>query len=113
MAATQKYSQSTMQKAIGKFISGKTPTEISNELNVPRRTIRNWIVKHKEGGLDHIHHWILDSPNGPLSRGVCFCGKENYFPNSSDVNGHWTKQNGKRPDPNIKMALRTKKAKKK
>ena len=28
------------------------------------------------------HYWILDSPNGPLSRGLCRdCGEEKDFPN--------------------------------
>jgi hypothetical protein len=29
------------------------------------------------------HHWIIDSAEGPLSKGVCkHCGAENYFHNS-------------------------------
>jgi hypothetical protein len=29
-----------------------------------------------------IHYWIVESPNGPTSRGVCkFCGEEKEFAN--------------------------------
>jgi allophanate hydrolase subunit 2 len=28
------------------------------------------------------HHWVIDSPAGPTSRGFCtLCGAENDFPN--------------------------------
>ena len=28
------------------------------------------------------HHWIIDSPRGPTSKGVCkFCGAQNEFDN--------------------------------
>ena len=30
----------------------------------------------------HAHHWILDTPNGPTSRGECkHCGATREFPN--------------------------------
>jgi len=29
------------------------------------------------------HYWLIDSPNGPASRGICkFCGEEKDFYNS-------------------------------
>ncbi|MBI2305377.1 MAG: hypothetical protein HYU86_11610 [Chloroflexi bacterium] len=29
------------------------------------------------------HHWVIDRPAGPTSRGVCkVCGEEKYFSNS-------------------------------
>jgi hypothetical protein len=31
------------------------------------------------------HHWIIDTPNGAMSRGVCkVCGLEKEFPNSAE-----------------------------
>ncbi|MCY3920754.1 MAG: hypothetical protein OXG38_13275 [Chloroflexi bacterium] len=31
------------------------------------------------------HHWLIDSPNGPISTGHCkLCGCERQFPNSSE-----------------------------
>ena len=36
-----------------------------------------------EGEDKCCHYWVIDSPNGPTSRGVCkFCGTENYFHNT-------------------------------
>ena len=30
-----------------------------------------------------VHHWMIDSPSGPASRGVCRkCGQEKDFPNA-------------------------------
>ncbi len=32
-----------------------------------------------------VHHWVIASPNGETSRGVCkICGMERDFPNSAD-----------------------------
>lgn len=29
-----------------------------------------------------VHYWVIDSPEGPMSRGMCkFCGAENQFQN--------------------------------
>ncbi len=31
------------------------------------------------------HHWVIDPPNGSVSRGVCkFCGEERSFNNSAE-----------------------------
>ena len=31
------------------------------------------------------HHWLIESPNGAMSRGVCkICGLEKEFPNSAE-----------------------------
>ena len=30
-----------------------------------------------------VHHWMIDSPSGPASRGACMkCGAEKDFPNT-------------------------------
>ncbi len=35
-----------------------------------------------QGGLGCQHHWLIDSPNGPVSRGICrVCGEEREFLN--------------------------------
>ena len=32
-----------------------------------------------------LHHWRIESPNGPTSMGRCkHCGAERHFPNSSE-----------------------------
>jgi hypothetical protein len=31
------------------------------------------------------HHWLIESPNGAMSKGVCkICGLEKEFPNSAE-----------------------------
>ncbi len=32
----------------------------------------------------HIHHWVVESPNGPFSIGTCTCGETKEFRNSSE-----------------------------
>ena len=37
------------------------------------------------------HHWVLDPPEGPVSKGVCrSCGEERDFPNYQEGGGGWT-----------------------
>ncbi len=40
------------------------------------------------------HHWIIETPNGPISKGKCqLCGEEREFNNSIDFQGAaWTSQ---------------------
>ena len=43
-----------------------------------------------------IQHWMLESPNGRLSEGICKkCGESKMFPNlmpwMEEGNSHWTK----------------------
>ena len=36
------------------------------------------------------HHWVIDSPNGPVSRGVCkICGAEHGFRNYAENAPYW------------------------
>lgn len=35
------------------------------------------------------HHWLIDRPNGPTSKGVCrLCSEERDFPNYIEGNPH-------------------------
>lgn len=38
------------------------------------------------------HHWIIETPNGPVSKGRCrLCGAEREFSNSTDFSAaSWT-----------------------
>jgi len=37
-----------------------------------------------------VHHWKIDSSNGPHSNGYCLrCGSERLFANSVDSDYHW------------------------
>ena len=40
------------------------------------------MAERAEAGADCSHHWIIESPKGPTSRGVCkHCGAEKEFLN--------------------------------
>lgn len=41
------------------------------------------------------HHWMIASPNGPVSEGVCkLCGERSEFRNSMPISG-WDRQGAK------------------
>ena len=42
----------------------------------------NGVVKEADTNIRCTHHWRIDSPEGPTSRGVCkLCGEEKDFYN--------------------------------
>lgn len=42
---------------------------------------------------DCVHHWVLESPNGPTSKAVCEkCDAKDEFPNAVPENPRWTQQ---------------------
>ena len=42
--------------------------------------------------IDCVHHWVIESPNGPLSQGVCkLCGLGAQFRNSIQETG-WDRE---------------------
>ena len=45
------------------------------------------------------HHWIIETPDGPISKGKCqLCGEEREFNNSTDFQGTaWTSQTRRYP----------------
>jgi len=87
----EKYQDITKSRIVGCHIAGKTATEISNEFNIPRRTVRNWIELYSEGKLEHVHHWIVESPNGPFSVATCkYCEDQTVMKNSIEGVTHWT-----------------------
>ena len=37
-----------------------------------------------------IHHWIIEPPNGPKSKGICIkCGDVSLFPNEIMLTAEW------------------------
>ena len=47
-------------------------------------------------GSDCRHHWKIESPNGPTSRGECvLCGEEGEFKNSIPISG-WDRSGAQR-----------------
>lgn len=70
---------------------GRSQREVARDLNVPRRTIRQWWNDYESGDISvslspHAHSWVLTSPNNYSTvRGlcmVCFEYREGYFHNS-------------------------------
>jgi hypothetical protein len=41
--------------------------------------------------MNHVHHWIIDTPNGRTSEARCSCGAVREMSNvfSQDVEGKW------------------------
>ena len=45
-------------------------------------------------GKQHIHHWLIAPPNGPVSNGECSCGATREFRNSTD-DSIWDRTEGR------------------
>ena len=54
------------------------------------------MVNEEENESECRHHWMIDSPNGPTSQGVCeLCGERGEFKNSMPVSG-WDRAGAQR-----------------
>ena len=57
--------------------NGIVTNEISRITGYARSTCQRWVNRYKKkeirfkGIPSHPHHFIVDTPNGPISRGVC------------------------------------------
>ena len=60
------------------------------------------------------HHWLIESPHGPISKGVCrLCGDEKGFRNSLEIppiedNKDSTKSEGSAKNNNLTVPLNKK-----
>lgn len=53
------------------------------------------------------HHWMIDSPEGPTSKGYCrFCGEERWFVNGYDRRKAYEKRRQDRLDSKRERVLR-------
>lgn len=44
--------------------------------------------RHEEASVGCVHHWVIETPAGAVSRGECKrCGEMRFFPNSDDNAG--------------------------
>ena len=49
--------------------------------------------------IECVHEWLIDSPNGPVSKGECLnCGQVSEFKNSMPVSGWDRTDNSKKTD---------------
>ena len=76
--------------------------EFALELGVPLKTVQDWIYRgtapspENQKKLDEFivcaHHWVIDTPSGPVSQGTCnMCGEVREFNNSTET-GIWRTQ---------------------
>ena len=76
---------------------GFSVRELAYQLEVPHKTVEDWVYRGvapspaNQRKLDAFmackHHWEIDRPNGPVSRGVCkLCQEVREFENSINEN---------------------------
>ena len=96
------YPTGTIVRALLRYRAGSSQREISEIMEIPRSTIRGWLSSFDSGRIgsrvgDHSHIWIIDSPNGAFSTGICsICFNAKDFPNYGRSNTYWPEvENGK------------------
>ncbi len=77
---------------------GLSVRQLAFELEVPLKTVQDWVYRGvvpsptNQEKLDEVvactHHWIIETPEGPVSKGTCrMCGAEREFSNSIEYHG--------------------------
>ena len=82
---------------------GLSVRELAVQLEVAPKTVEDWVYERggpSRGNAERLtdfiasncaHHWMIESPNGPLSEGVCQrCGEKREFTNSAESTSMWT-----------------------
>jgi len=79
--------------------NGIATNEIARITGYARSTCQRWVNRYKNKEIrfrhipEHPHHFIIDSPNGPISRGVCkICLEVKSHYNSATI---WDKKTTK------------------
>jgi len=91
------YSSDVISSALRGYEAGLSQRKISEALSIPRTTIREWIHDYRKGRMkqveiEHSHHWLISSPNGPISLGRCkVCFIEREFLNAYESGFNWTR----------------------
>ncbi len=79
---------------------GLSVRQLALELEVPLKTVQDWVYRGvvpspaNQEKLDEVvtcaHHWLIETPDGPVSQGKCrLCGGEREFNNSVETWGGW------------------------
>lgn len=73
---SRSYPPETIALAIVETMRGKSQREVSRSLSIPRETVREWLTDYRTGrisrtGMEHIHQWIISSPDGGDPLGLC------------------------------------------
>lgn len=74
---------------------GLSVRELAVQLEAPLKTVEDWVYRgvvpspeNRDRLTEFIkvecrHHWMIETPNGPMSEGVCQrCGEKREFMNS-------------------------------
>ena len=80
---------------------GLSVRQLASELEVPLKTVQDWVYRDvvpspaNQEKLDEVvsctHHWIIETPDGPVSIGRCkLCRKVREFTHSVETSGGWT-----------------------
>ncbi len=81
---------------------GLSVRQLAVELELPLKTVQDWVyvgvVPSPENQAIIVevvvcsHHWVIQTPDGPVSIGRCkVCGEEREFNNSAEYRpGGWT-----------------------
>ncbi len=80
---------------------GCSVRHLAHELDVPLKTVQDWVYRGKSPSAPNqelldlymtcTHYWVIDVPNGPISRGTCkVCGEVRYFNNSIEASPYRT-----------------------
>ena len=81
---------------------GLSVRQLAFELEVPLKTVQDWVYRGvvpspaNQAKLEEVvacpHHWVIETPHGPVSLGRCkLCGKEREFNNSTVTESSWTR----------------------
>jgi len=83
-------------KIINGYINGMRTKEIAESLDIGQSTVLRWIKKYNNKEVtideipDHPHHYLIETPNGKTSRGVCkHCLIQKDFNNVGHANIAW------------------------
>ena len=80
---------------------GISVKELAAELQVSVKTVQDWFYRGVAPSPPNqeklhtfmygcTHHWVIESPAGPASEGVCQkCGETRQFSNSAVAGPHW------------------------
>jgi transposase-like protein len=91
----KEYNTATKDNVLNDFSSGTGVMELSRKYEIPKSTLQGWIKR-----AIHHHHWLVESPNGPKSKGRCtVCKEERYFNNWIEESS-WPKSRPAGPNQN-------------
>ena len=88
------YSMELIFSAVSGYRAGYPQRTISRIIGIPRSTLRTWITRYRDGRIgytepgEHFHYWVLPTPDGPVSPGVCkicFTSKDFHNSNGNEV----------------------------